>query len=159
MFKFATAAMAFVLAGLTGASALSAHAADAPVTIPDATALKWADTGPQFPNTRVVVLDGDASKRGQVVLRWNCPDQYKILPHTHPGTERVTVLQGSMKIGMGKKYDASALTEVKEGGYFVVPAGAPHFGDCVGDTVIHIHTDGPLGTTYVNAADDPSKKK
>jgi hypothetical protein len=147
-----------VLAGSFATCAVPVHAADQYMAIPTPSDLKWGDTGPQFPDTQVVILDGDPGKKGPVALRWRCPAGYKFLPHTHPGTERVTVLSGGMLLGMGDKYDAAKLTRVELGGYAVIPAKASHYGECQGDTVLEIHTMGPLGTTYVNPADDPSKK-
>jgi quercetin dioxygenase-like cupin family protein len=148
-----------VLAGTLATCVISAHAADQFMVVPGPSGLQWGDTGPQFPNTQVVILDGDPGKAGPVTLRWRCPNGYKFLPHTHPGTERVTVLTGGMVMAMGEKYDAAKLAEVQTGGYAVIPAKAPHYGECRGDTILEIHTMGPLGTTYVNPADDPSKRK
>jgi hypothetical protein len=148
-----------VVAGTLATCVISAQAADQFMVVPGPAELKWGDTGPQFPNTQLVILEGDPSKKGPVTLRWRCPDGYKFLPHTHPGTERVTVLAGGMVMAIGEKYDAGKLGAVQQGGYAVIPAKAPHYGECKGDTTLEIHTMGPLGTTYVNPADDPSKKK
>jgi len=148
-----------MLAATSGNWICEAPAAEQFMVIPAASNLKWGDTGPQFPNTQVVILDGDGGKSGPVTLRFRCPDNYKFMPHTHPGPERVTVLTGAMSIGIGPKYDANKLTEVQVGGYFVIPTEAPHYGECKGDTIIEVHTTGPLGTTYVNPAEDPSKKQ
>jgi len=145
-----------VLAGIVAACA-SSYAEDA-YSLTAAADLKWADTGPQFPNTHVVILDGDPGKPNVVALRWRCPAHYKFLPHTHPGTERVTVLSGTILVAIGEKYDAAKLTQVGPGAHFVIPAKAPHYGECIDETVLEIHTPGPLGTTYVNPTDDPSKK-
>jgi len=146
-----------VLAGTLAICVTPSYAADK-YSVTPASELKWADTGPQFPNTHVVILNGDPGKKNVVALRWRCPSNYKFLPHAHPGTERVTVLSGTIMLAIGEKYDSSKLTEVRAGGYFVIPAKAPHYGECVDETVLEIHTPGPLGTTYVNPADDPSKK-
>jgi quercetin dioxygenase-like cupin family protein len=146
-----------VVAGTLATCVIPSHAADK-YSVTAASDLKWADTGPQFPNTQVVILDGDPGKKNVVALRWRCPSNYKFMPHTHPGTERVTVLSGTILLAIGEKYDASKLTQVGPGGYFVIPAKAPHYGECVDETVLEIHTPGPLGTTYVNPADDPSTK-
>jgi len=151
--------MGIVLAGTLATWGSAVHAADQFMVVPAPAELKWADTGPQFPNTQLVIIDGDAAKSGPVTLRWRCPSKYKFLPHTHPGTERVTVVSGNMLIGIGKRYDESKLTQVQTGGYLVVPAEAPHYGECTEETVLEVHTVGPLGTTYVNPADDPSKKQ
>ena len=150
---------ACVISAATLAACLTAtHAAEQFMLVPSPSDLTWGDTGPQFPNTQVVILEGDPGNPGPVTLRFRCPANYKFFPHTHPGPERVTVLKGAMLIAIGPKYDASALKEVKVGGYMVIPTEAPHYGECRGDTIIEIHTTGPLGTTYVNASEDPSKK-
>jgi hypothetical protein len=36
------------------------------------------------------------------------PDGYRVPPHTHPKTERVTVISGTFNIGMGDKFDEKA---------------------------------------------------
>jgi quercetin dioxygenase-like cupin family protein len=35
------------------------------------------------------------------------PDGFKVAPHTHPNRENVTVLAGTLKVGMGDQFDAS----------------------------------------------------
>lgn len=40
----------------------------------------------------------------------------------------------------------------------MIPGKAPHYALCVEDTVLEIYTPGPMGLTFVNPADDPSKK-
>ena len=95
----------------TLATCVPSYAADT-YSLPAASDLKWADTGPQFPNTHVVILDGDPGKQNLVALRWRCPANYKFLPHTHPGTERVTVLSGTILVAIGEKYDTAKLKQV-----------------------------------------------
>lgn len=149
----------FMLALTLVTCAIAAHAAEQFLVVPSPADLKWGDTGPQFPNTQFVMVDGDPGKPEPVTFRFRCPADYKFMPHTHPGVERVTVLAGAMLIGIGPKYDAAQLKEVLLGGYFAIPAAAPHYGQCKGETIIEVHTTGPLGTTYVNPAEDPSKKQ
>lgn len=119
--------------------------------IPDPSKLQWADTGPPLPNTQIAVVDGDPSKAGPFVLRFRCPDNYKIAPHTHPATEAVTVLEGTFHAGMGNTFDSSALTPVSRGGFLVIPGEAAHFGLCKGVTVLEIHGTGPWGTKMLDA--------
>lgn len=111
-----------------------------------------------FPNTHVAILEGDPARKVPVTFRWRCPADYKFMPHTHPDVERVTVLAGTLSVGIGKTFDAAALKDVHTGGFLSLPAKAPHFGVCKGETIIEVHTTGPLGTAYVNEADDPGKK-
>jgi quercetin dioxygenase-like cupin family protein len=131
-------------------AAAEASAEDAFQAVPDPAKLEWADTGPPWPNTQVAVLKGDPSKAESFVIRWRCPDNYKIPPHVHPAAEAVTVLQGTFHIGRGETFDAAALTQMKPGGFMVMPGGTAHFGICKGDTIIELHATGPWGTKMVN---------
>ena len=68
--------------------------------------IKWVD-GPASlpPGAKMAILEGDPTKEGPFVLRVKMPDGFKIMPHTHPKNERVTVLSGTLCMGMGEKYD------------------------------------------------------
>ena len=122
--------------------------------IPDPLKLQWADTGPPFPKTQITVVDGDPSNAGPFVMRFRCPDDYKIAPHTHPTTEVVTVLEGTFHAGLGDTFDASTLTPVRRGGFFVMPGGTSHFAICKGPmTVIEMHATGPWDTKMLKDAD------
>jgi quercetin dioxygenase-like cupin family protein len=119
--------------------------------IPDPGKLAWSDTGPPFPDTQVTVIEGDPSKPGPFIIRFRCPDNYRIAPHTHPATEAVTVLQGTFVAGVGNTFDASALTAIQPGGYFLMPGGTAHYGVCKGTTILEVHATGPWGTKMLGA--------
>src|SRR5690348_3604113 len=62
--------------------------------------IKWQEGPPSLPKgSMIAVLEGDPSKEGPFVFRVKLPDGYRIPPHTHPKTERVTVLSGTFIIG------------------------------------------------------------
>jgi quercetin dioxygenase-like cupin family protein len=147
-----------VLTGTVTIGVMVAYAAETSFMLHKAAELKWTETGPQFPDTHLVILEGDPGKKQPVTLRWRCPASYKFMPHTHPGAERITVLSGTMLVALGAKYDAAGLKEVQAGDFLVLPK-EPHYGECKTETILEIDTMGPLGTTYVNPADDPSRKK
>ena len=44
------------------------------------------------------------------------------------------------------------------GGFHAVPKGVHHYAMAKGQTVLQVHALAPWGITYVNPADDPSKK-
>src|SRR5687768_4553821 len=68
--------------------------------------VKWQDGPPSLPRgAKVAVLEGDPSKEGPFVMRAKLPDGYKIAPHTHKKDERVTVLSGTLHLGMGGTFD------------------------------------------------------
>ena len=60
------------------------------------TAIEWKD-GPAAlpPGAKMAVLEGDPTKEGPFVVRFQFPDGYHVAPHTHPKTERVTVISGT----------------------------------------------------------------
>ena len=104
------------------------------------------------------VVSGDPGKPGLFVVRLKLPAGYKINPHWHPTDEHVTVLSGTFALGMGEKFDQAAMTELPVGGYALLPAQMRHYAMAKGETTVQVHGQGPFTLTYVNPADDPSKR-
>jgi quercetin dioxygenase-like cupin family protein len=122
--------------------------------------IKWMDGPPSLPpGAKFAVLDGDPSSNGFFAMRVMLPANYRIPPHWHPTVERITVLSGTMHLGMGERFDQNAGQELPAGGYATMPSGMRHFAWTDGPTVIQLATLGPWGITYVNPADDPQKAK
>lgn len=105
----------------------------------------------------LAILEGNPSEPGPFTMRLRMPDGYRIPPHYHPAIEHVTVLQGTFKVGMGDKFDASALTPLATGTFGALAPGTHHFAQAQGKTVLQLHGVGPWKLTYVNPADDPRK--
>jgi len=121
--------------------------------------LKWGPAPSVFPKgAQVAVISGDPFKDGPYVLRFKIPKGYKIPAHNHPTTENVTVLSGVFHIGMGDKLDEKKGIELTAGGFGEAPAKMNHYAWSTRDTILQIHGQGPFAITYVNPADDPSKK-
>ena len=58
--------------------------------------LEWKDGPASLPKgAKIAVLEGDPGKEGPFVFRVKAPDGYRIPVHTHPKTERVTVIAGT----------------------------------------------------------------
>jgi quercetin dioxygenase-like cupin family protein len=125
-----------------------------------AASIKWKAGPPSLPKgAMVAVLEGDPQKKGPFVLRLKFPDGYRVPPHTHPQTERVTVISGTLYIGMGETFDKEKGKAMPAGTFGRWPAGMKHFGWAKGETVIQLHGTGPWSIKYVNPEDDPRKKK
>jgi len=121
--------------------------------------LKWGDPPPVFEKgASFTVVQGDPSKPGLYAVRLKMPAGYKIAPHWHPTDEHVTVLSGTFGIGMGDKIDMAALAKLPAGGYAVAPATMHHYAVAVTEATVQVHGIGPFALTYVNPADDPSKR-
>lgn len=121
--------------------------------------LQWAPGPPALPaGAMMVVLSGDPAKEGPFVIRAKLPDGWKVPPHMHPTDEHVTVIKGSLLVGMGEKVDTAAMKPLPAGGYALMPAKGAHYVTTKGETIIQVHALGPFAVTYVNPADDPRTK-
>ena len=87
------------------------------------------------------------------------PGGYKIAPHTHPHRENVTVLSGTLKVGMGDQFDASKMMSFGPGSFAYLDPTVHHYAAASGETVIQIHGQSPAQFNYINPADDPTPKK
>src|SRR5580704_8375326 len=122
--------------------------------------MKWQEGPLSLPKgAMVAVLEGDPTKDGPFVMRAKMPDGYRVPPHTHGKTEHVTVISGTIYIGMGDKFDEKAGKEMKPGSFGFWLAGMKHFAWVKGETVIQIHGVGPWSIEYLNPDDDPRKQK
>jgi Domain of unknown function (DUF4437) len=120
----------------------------------------WQDGPPSLPKgAKIAVLEGDPAKEGPFVFRLKLPDGYRVPPHTHPKTERVTVLSGTFHIRMGGRFDETATKPMPAGAYGHWPAGMKHFVWAEGETVLQFHGMGPWSIQYVNPEDDPRNRK
>ncbi|HYV20412.1 MAG TPA: cupin domain-containing protein [Verrucomicrobiae bacterium] len=121
--------------------------------------LKWGDPPPVFEKgMSFTVVSGDPGASGIFVVRLKMPAGYKIAPHWHPTDEHVTVLQGTLGLGMGDKFDKATGKELAAGGYALLPAQMHHYAFAKTDTVVQVHGLGPFALTYINPADDPQKR-
>ena len=122
--------------------------------------VKWQQGPPSLPKgAQIAVLEGDPTQEGPFVFRIKVPDGYRVSPHTHPKTERVTVIAGQLNIGMGEKFDAEATQPMPVGTYGYWEAGMKHFAWMKGETVLQFHGMGPWSIEYVNPEDDPRNQK
>jgi quercetin dioxygenase-like cupin family protein len=111
------------------------------------------------PGAKMAVLEGDPTKEGPFVVRFQFPDGYHVPPHTHPKTERVTVISGILYLATGESLDRSSAKKLPAGSFGYWPAGMKHTAWSEGETVIQLHGIGPWQINYVNPADDPRNAK
>ena len=122
--------------------------------------LKWGEMPPGLPaGAKMAVLNGDPTKAGPFTVRMQAPAGYKIAPHTHPTPERLTVISGTFRLGMGDKFDEAATHEMGPGSYVVLPPRMTHFVSTTGESIVQIDSEGPFQIKYVNPADDPRNAK
>jgi quercetin dioxygenase-like cupin family protein len=124
------------------------------------TSIEWKPGPAAIPaGAKMAVLEGDPTKEGPFVLRFQFPEGYHIPPHTHPKTERVTVISGALYLATGESLDRNSAKKLPAGSFGYWPAGMKHAGWSEGETIIQLHGIGPWQINYVNPADDPRSAK
>jgi len=122
--------------------------------------IKWGPAPPFVqPGAQMAVLEGDpTASSGDYTVRLKMPNGYKVAPHWHPKRENVTVLAGTLKVGMGDTFDASKMMAFSAGSFAYLDPDMHHYVMASGETVLQIHGASPVQINYINPADDPSKK-
>jgi hypothetical protein len=112
------------------------------------------------PGAQLAVLEGDPmASSGDFTIRLKLPDGYKVAPHTHPHRENVTVLSGTLKVGMGDQFDASKMMSFAAGSFAYLDPTMHRYAAASGETVVQIHGMSPAQFNYINPVDDPTPKK
>jgi hypothetical protein len=111
------------------------------------------------PGAALAILEGNPmSAAGDYTVRLKMPDGYKIAPHWHPKRENVTVISGTLKVGMGDKFDEGKMMSFPAASFAYLDPSMHHYAMGSGETVVQIHGMSPLKFNYVDPNDDPSKK-
>ncbi|MBV8489239.1 MAG: cupin domain-containing protein [Candidatus Eremiobacteraeota bacterium] len=138
-----------ILAVLVAFAALPVRAADtaaAPIIVMP-TQLAWT-TSDQLPaGSKMAVLQGDPSKPGYYTIRFSLPDGAAFPVHLHGTDEYVTVLEGTLLVGLGDTVDKAKMTALPAGSFVAVPAGLHHYALAKGATVLQLSGAGPMTTT------------
>ena len=123
-------------------------------------AIEWLAPPAALPaGAKMAVLQGDPTQPGPFIVRLIFAAGYTIAPHTHPTHENVTVLRGTLNVGMGAAFDKAGTSALPPGSFATMPAGMKHFVWVDTETEVQVHGMGPFTVTYANPADDPRRKK
>ena len=118
--------------------------------------IQWRDGPPSLlPGAKMAILEGDPAKEGFFTMRLKLPDGYRVFPHWHPRTERLTIIQGIVNLGTGDRFDTAATQTLPAGAYSSMPPKMPHFAWMRGETILQLSSIGPWEVVYVNPTDDP----
>jgi quercetin dioxygenase-like cupin family protein len=147
---------AFLFRGISGGPPPKDEMSELAIFLPDK--LKWQEGPPSLPKgAMIAVLEGDLTKEGPFTIRTKLPDGYRVPPHTHPKTEHLTVISGTLNVGMGDKFDEKASKAMPAGSFGYWPAGMKHFAWTKGETITQIHAEGPLVDPVRQPAGRPSQ--
>jgi hypothetical protein len=144
-------ALTFLVMASPGAAQHSGHTMFTPDN------LQWTDT-PALPGAKVAIIEGPITEAVPFTFRLKFPANYKIAPHWHPAIERVTVLSGTIHLGVGDTFDQAKAKALPAGSISIMEPKMHHFAWTSEETVVQLSGMGPWGITFVNPADDPRKK-
>ena len=120
--------------------------------------IKWQDAPSIGPGAKTAVIDGDPKSSGPFVMRLKLPPKTTIGVHTHPTTESVTVLSGTLYFAAGDKLNPKAAKAFGPGSYFSIEQGKPMFAYTTDKEVtLQLHGNGPWGITYLDAKEAAKK--
>ena len=95
-------------------------------------------------------LFGDSSQSDAWIDRVKIPAGGRLLAHTHPHDELVTVIEGTWYLGEGERFDSAKLKGYPVGSFIVIPAGVPHFVAAKdGAVIVQVSATGKFGTDYL----------
>ena len=147
LLTLAGAAISFAVPAFAAQDAMIAVAADEVV---------WKDDT-LFKGAQIANLLGDPAKAETVVMRVKWPPNFKVPLHTHPVTEVLTVLSGTLVDSMGDETKKGVV--LKPGSLLVLPANHIHsIWTTDEETIFQLSFTGPFDINFINPADDPRKK-
>jgi quercetin dioxygenase-like cupin family protein len=143
------------LAGIISFAVPASIAQDA-MKVVSADEVVWKDDT-LFKGAQIANLLGDPAKDETVVMRVKWPPNFKVPLHTHPVTEVLTVLSGTLVDSMGDETKKGVV--LKPGSLLVLPANHIHsVWTTDEETIFQLSFTGPFDITFINPADDPRKK-
>ena len=143
------APLVMMLASVTAAQAQAEQSRQTIVGVtPDQ--VRWF-TPPYYTDGRQrAQLFGDSRRDGAWVDRVKIPGGRRVLAHTHPRDELVTVIQGTWYLGVGERFDPAKLHGYPTGSFIVIPAGVPHFlATKEGPVIVQVTGTGKFETDYL----------
>lgn len=126
-----------------------ASAATAPTIAMPATATWQAVPG--FKGWQMASIVGNPNKAGGFYAYYlKAPDGGQAPPHFHAMTETVTVLSGSLMVGLGDTINMAKMHTLGPGSVVSIPAGVHHYAVAKGETIIEVSGIGPDKTTLLH---------
>ena len=118
--------------------------------------LTWGPAPPGLPaGARGAVVSGDPTKAGPFTVRLEMPADYAIRPHHHPTSETLRLLEGTLHLGHGAKWDEKAMKAMATDKPVTFGPKEPHFVHAASRVVLEVQSTGPFAITYVDPKDDP----
>jgi hypothetical protein len=81
------------------------------------------------------------------------------MPHFHPKQERVTIISGTLNLGMADTFDPAKTHALTAGSYSTMPAGMRHFAYTTGVDGTAIGDQRPMGNPLCQSRRRPARRR
>lgn len=103
------------------------------------------------PEARMAVLYGNPAEAGHYIMRFRLPPSWAGRPHTHGGTELITVHSGTCYLAYGDTLTREAAKRLPPGAFAAVPGGTKMRGFSGEDgCIVDVQGQGPFTTQYLD---------
>ena len=123
----------------------------------DPSELVWNDL-PSLPGVKIAVIEGPLDQAVPIMFRLKFPANFKVLPHWHPGIEHITIISGTLNMGIGERVRQPQDPRAEARQRSIMQPKTHHYVWTSEETIGQVHSIGPWSVNYVNPADDPGKK-
>src|SRR5213593_639478 len=111
----------------------------------------------RIPGSTRMLLVGDPATHGLFAARFRYPDGARIAPHWHTASVHITVLAGTLMLGMGDVFDSTHAQAYGPGSFLVLEGGMHHYEWFRGEVTVHVEGIGPFRTAVLNRG-PPNKR-
>ena len=112
--------------------------------------VRWVTPSYYTDGRQRTYLLGDSSKGGDWIDRVRIPGGSRVLAHTHPEDEIVTVIEGTWYFGIGDRFDETRLKAYPAGSFIAIPGDVPHFlATKDGPVIVQLNGRGVFRTKYL----------
>ena len=108
----------------------------------DPSELVWKDL-PTLPGVKIAVIEGPLDQPVPIMFRLKFPPNFKVMPHWHPGIEHITIISGTLNMGLGGVFDPSKTRALSTGSVSIMQPKTQHYVWTSEETIGQVHSIGP----------------
>ena len=126
-------------------------------TMLDPAELVWNDF-PSLPGVKIALIEGPLDRPVPIMFRLKFPAKFKVPSYWQSGIEHITVISGTLHLGVGSDTDLSQTRSLGLGSLAIMQPRIPHYMWSNEETIAQVHSTGPWSMHYVADGRDKDKE-